>query len=62
MTPLAKLLEAALFASARPIVSDELIALDADASRAAVAAALEEIREHYDVEGHGVELVEIAGG
>ena len=62
MTPLAKLLEAALFASARPIPSEELIALDADASRAAVAAALEEMREHYDVDGHGVELVEIAGG
>ena len=62
MTPLAKLLEAALFASARPIPSEELIALDADASRAAVAAALEEIREHYDVDGHGVELVEIGGG
>ena len=62
MTPLAKLLEAALFASARPVPSDELIALDPDASRAAVAAALEEIREHYDVEGHGVELTEIGGG
>ncbi|HUQ46513.1 MAG TPA: SMC-Scp complex subunit ScpB [Gemmatimonadaceae bacterium] len=62
MTPLAKLLEAALFASARPIPSDELVGLDPEASRAAVAAALDEIREHYDVEGHGVELVEIGGG
>ena len=62
MTPLAKLLEAALFASARPIPSDELLALDPDSSKAAVAAALEEIREHYDVEGHGVELSEIGGG
>ena len=62
MTPLAKLLEAALFASARPIPMDELAALDEDSSAAAVAAALDEIREHYDVEGHGVELVEIAGG
>jgi segregation and condensation protein B len=62
VTPLAKLLEAALFASARPIVADELLGLDADASKAAVAAALEELREHYDVDGHGVELVEIGGG
>lgn len=62
MTPLAKLLEAALFASSRPIPSDELAALDADAPRAAVLAALEEIREHYDVDGHGIELVEIGGG
>ncbi len=62
MTPLAKLLEAALFASGRPLPTEELAALDEDASPAAVAAALEELREHYDVEGHGVELVEIAGG
>ena len=62
MTPLAKLLEAALFASPRPIPSDELAVLDPEASRAAVLAALEEIREHYDVDGHGVELVEIGGG
>lgn len=62
MTSLAKLLEAALFASARPIPSEELAALDPDASRAAVQAALEELREHYEVDGHGVELVEIGGG
>src|SRR5206468_4708022 len=55
-------LEAALFASARPIPTDELSALDKEATPAALQAALEEIREHYDVEGHGVELVEIAGG
>src|SRR5690349_25031159 len=59
VTPLAKLLEAALFASARPIPSEELAALDPDASKAALAAALDELREHYDVDGHGVELVEI---
>ncbi len=62
MTPLAKLLEAALFASARPIPTDELAALDGEASRAAIAAALDEVRHHYDNEGHGVELVEIGGG
>jgi len=62
VTALAKLLEAALFASARPIATEELAALDPEASPAAIAAALEEIREHYDVEGHGVELVEIGGG
>src|SRR5688500_17226712 len=61
VTPLAKLLEAALFASGRPIPTEELAALDDDASAAAVAAALDEIREHYDVEGHGAELLEIAG-
>ena len=62
MTPLAKLLEAAMFASARPIPVDDLVGLDADASPAAVAAALDEIREHYDTDGHGVELVQVGGG
>ena len=62
MTPLAKLLEAALFASGRPIPIEELAALDPDASPAALAMALDEIRDHYDSEGHGVELVELAGG
>ena len=62
MTPLAKLLEAALFAAPRPIAMDALAALDVETSPAAVAAALDELREHYDVDGHGVELVEQGGG
>jgi segregation and condensation protein B len=62
VTPLAKLLEAALFASGRPIPLDELAALDVEATPAALSAALDEIRECYDVQGHGVELVEIGGG
>ena len=62
MTSLAKLLEAALFASGRPIPMDELAALDPEASPAALAMALGEIRECYDTDGHGVELLEVAGG
>lgn len=62
MSPLAKLLEAALFASARPIPMDELAVLDPDASKAALSAALDELREHYDTDGHGVELADIGGG
>jgi segregation and condensation protein B len=62
VTPLAKLLEAALFASARPVPVDELAALDPDASLSDITAALEEVRAHYDADGHGVELVEIGGG
>ena len=62
MTPLAKLLEAALFASPRPIPTEQLAQLDPSASAAAVQAALGELRERYDVEGHGVELVEMGGG
>jgi segregation and condensation protein B len=62
VTPLAKLLEAALFASPRPLPLDALAALDDEASLGAVTAALDELREHYDVDGHAVELVEIGGG
>jgi segregation and condensation protein B len=64
MSPLAKLLEAALFASPRPIPVEELSALDPDASQAELRAAIDEVRLHYDTEGggHGVELVEIGGG
>ncbi|MBL0939979.1 MAG: SMC-Scp complex subunit ScpB [Gemmatimonadaceae bacterium] len=62
VTPLAKLLEAALFAAPRPIPLEALAALDPESSPAAVSAALDELREHYDVDGHGVELVEQGGG
>jgi segregation and condensation protein B len=61
MTPLAQLLEAALFASGGPVPLEALAALDGDATRDEVAAALEELRQDYD-DGHGVEVVEIAGG
>ena len=62
MNSLAKLLEAALFASPRPIPTEELAALDDEASKAAVRSALDELKEHYNVDGHGVELVEQGGG
>ncbi|MFL5488750.1 MAG: SMC-Scp complex subunit ScpB [Gemmatimonadaceae bacterium] len=64
MTPLAKLLEAALFASATPIPVDALRAMAAHAedSESTLDGALEELRLHYDTEGHGVELIEVAGG
>jgi segregation and condensation protein B len=62
VNPLARLLEAALFASARPISTDDLASLDSEASPAAVQAALEELRETYEVNGHGVELVELGEG
>ncbi len=59
---LAKLLEAALFASPRPISVEELASLDADASVKEVRAAVEELRVMFDEGGHGVELVEQGGG
>lgn len=62
MSPLAQLLEAALFSACRPITAEELATLDSDASSADVRVALEQLREHYDFNQHGIELVEIAGG
>lgn len=62
MKSLPQLLEAALFAANRPITAEELVALDPDATLADVRAALDELREHYDFDGHGVELMEMAGG
>ena len=62
MSPLAKLLEAALFASSRPLTVEELATLDAESGEAAVRAALEEIRAEFDGDRHGVSLTEIAGG
>lgn len=62
MNPLTQLIEAALFAAARPLTLEELSALDPDVSLAEVKAALEQLREHYDFDGHGVEVVEMGGG
>ncbi|MDX2184724.1 MAG: SMC-Scp complex subunit ScpB [Gemmatimonadaceae bacterium] len=62
MNSLAKLCEAALFASARPISFEELQTLDPEASPAALRSALDELRECYDVQGHGVELMELGEG
>ena len=62
MSPLAKLLEAALFASSRPLTDGELRTLEPQAGEAAVGAALAEIRDAYAAQDHGVELVEIAQG
>lgn len=62
MTPLAQLLEAALFSAARPLTIEELGTLDAEATLADLRVALDLIREHYDFDQHGIELVELAGG
>ncbi|HEX6576183.1 MAG TPA: SMC-Scp complex subunit ScpB [Gemmatimonadaceae bacterium] len=64
MTPLAKLLEAALFSSAHPVALSDLKAMVTDAETTAedVVVALNELRHHYDDDGHGVELIEVAGG
>jgi len=60
--PLLPLLEAALFAAPRPVAVEELQALDPDASLAEIRQALEQLRDHYEFDGHGVEVAEVAGG
>jgi segregation and condensation protein B len=62
VSPLAQLLEAALFSACRPLTAEELATLDSDANAADVRVALDQLREHYDFNQHGVELVELAGG
>jgi segregation and condensation protein B len=62
VTPLAQLIEAALFAASRPLTAEELAVLDADASLADVRTALDQLREAYDFNQHAIELVEMAGG
>ena len=62
MNPLCQLLEAALFAASRPVTAEELVTLDPDATLDEVRVALDELREHYDFDNHGVEVVELAGG
>lgn len=62
LNPLSQLIEAALFAADRPLTLDELGALDPDADQADVRTAVDGLREHYDFDGHAVEVVELAGG
>jgi segregation and condensation protein B len=62
LNPLSQLIEAALFAADRPLTIDELGALDPEAGDADVRTALDALREHYDFDGHAVEVVELAGG
>lgn len=62
MNPLTQLIEAALFAAARPVTIEELASLDPDASLADARAGLEQLRETYDFNQHAVEVVELAGG
>jgi segregation and condensation protein B len=62
VTPLCQLLEAALFAAARPVTVEELQTLDSDATLSDIRAALDQLKDHYDLDGHGVEVVELAGG
>jgi segregation and condensation protein B len=59
---LTKLIEAALFAAARPVTIEELAGLDPEAREADVRAALDELRLAYDEGGHGIEVVELADG
>ena len=64
MIQLAKLLEAALFSSARPVAASDLkvMAADGETTEADILTALDDLRRHYDEDGHGVELIEVGGG
>jgi segregation and condensation protein B len=62
VSPLAQLLEAALFASSRPLTLEELLTLDPMVGEGALRTALADIRATFTAEEHGVELVEIAQG
>ena len=62
MSPLARLLEAALFAASRPLTVEDLLTLEPQAGESVVRAALREIRDAYAAADHGVELIEIAQG
>jgi len=61
VSPLAKLLEAALFAASRPLTLEELASLEPESGEAAFRAALDELRAAYG-DDHGVQLAEIAEG
>jgi segregation and condensation protein B len=62
LPPLSQFIEAALFASNRPLTLDELEGLEPDATPAEIRTALDQLREQYDFAGHAVEVVELAGG
>lgn len=62
MNPLVQLIEAALFSAARPLTVEELQTLESEATLADVRLALDQLREVYDFNQHGVELIELAGG
>lgn len=61
MSPLAKLLEAALFAASRPLTFEELASLEPEGGEARVREAIAEIQTVFG-DAHGVELLEIAEG
>lgn len=62
MNPLLQLIEAALFSAARPLTVEELQTLESEATLADVRLALDQLRELYDFNQHGVEVIELAGG
>src|SRR5258708_4758174 len=62
VSPLAKLVEAALFASARPLTVEELETLDPQAGAAGGRGALAEVRGAVAAGGHRGELIRSGPG
>jgi len=59
---LTQLIEAALFSADHPLTAEELARLEPDASAQDIACAVDELRRHYEEDGHAVELIEVAEG
>ncbi len=62
MNHLTQLLEAALFSAAHPLSIRDLKNLDPDASAEDIEQSLAGLSEHYETDGHGFELKELADG
>ena len=62
MRELKALLEALLFVSPEPVSVDRLVTVLGEVTKAEVGEALGLLREDFDREGHGLQVVEIAGG
>ena len=61
MTELKALVEAFLFVSGSPLSIDKLVEL-AEADKVEITSAISDLMEQYNTSGHGVHLMEVAGG
>jgi segregation and condensation protein B len=62
VSPLAQLIEAALYSAAHPLALNDLARLAPDATRDDVVAALEELRDHLRTHDHAIDVAEVGEG
>jgi segregation and condensation protein B len=62
VSPLAQLIEAALYSAAHPLALDDLARLAPEASREEVEFAVAELRAHLAEHGHAIEVVAVGEG